>query len=172
MLWHMHLHLSSFLEGENSDYEKNVSGSCGNQALWSHWFCVLIHTHGSVDLQVSLLIGLKSVQAFACSEEASSKKGLSKVPVGSLQCELGCPVQAHGPGAMGAGEAAGPWPPWVWGILPGPQAGIGAGPGMAARQLTVQWQPGQSGGARQTQGLLRRSSPWVSAWVWMTGVHA
>lgn len=37
------------------------------QALRSHWFCVLIHTQASVGLQVSLLIGLKSVQAFACS---------------------------------------------------------------------------------------------------------
>lgn len=28
MLWHMHIHLSSFSEGENNDNEKNVSGSC------------------------------------------------------------------------------------------------------------------------------------------------
>lgn len=33
---------------------------------------------------------------------------MSKVPVGTLQHGLGCPVRAEGPGVMGASEAAGP----------------------------------------------------------------
>lgn len=40
--------------------------------------------------------------------EACLKKGLGKLPVGTLQRGLGCPARAGEPGAMSASEAAGP----------------------------------------------------------------
>lgn len=107
------------------------SGICGSAGFTTHWF--------------------EKCASFTCSEGGRQKKGLSKVPAGTVQCGLGCPVRADEPGAMGASEAAGPGPHLAGASCQDPRQARGQAQGWQP----VRWQCNDGQANLEEQGRLQ-----------------